>query len=242
MCTRGRCRRAPIAAHCESDLPGGCAGGTTFGSRMTLQNRVDPWGELHAHPSKAGTRMGNRGILHDASKRIVRRSDRNAWVCCVPKFKGVDRKPLFQPNRYSELFFLDEATAFAAGHRPCAYCQRARFDEFKAAWIQARHPSSNGTVLVRDIDAPLHAARYARGGVKVTYTAGAADLPEGTLFEVLGVAYLKRRDGYRAWSFEGYGEPTTLPESSAVTVLTPRPFVDTFAAGLRPLVHASAEE
>lgn len=209
---------------------------------MTLQNRVDPWGQLYAHPSKAASRMGNRGILHDESKHILRPWKGKAWICCVPQFKGVDRKPLFQPNRYSELFFLDEATAFAAGHRPCAYCQRARFDEFKTVWVRTHHPSSSlADVLVRDIDALLQPSRSVRGGGKVTYAANADDLPDGTFIDIDGVAYLKHIGAYRRWSFDGYGEAAALPGGLVVSVLTPKPFVQIFAAGFQPFVHRSAD-
>lgn len=209
---------------------------------MTLQNRVDPWGKLHAHPSKAATRMGNRGILHDESRRIVRPWKGRAWVCCVPQFKGVDRKPLFQPGRYSELFFLDESTAFSAGHRPCAYCQRDRYNEFKSAWIRVHHPpNSVSDVLVRDIDALLQSSRAVRAGGKVTYTASAEDLPDGTFIDVGGVAHLKHNGRYRQWSFEGYTKTTDLPGGLTVNVLTPKPFVQVFAAGFQPIVHWSAD-
>jgi hypothetical protein len=186
--------------------------------------------------------MGNRGILHDESRRILRPWKGKAWVCCVTQFKGVGRKPLFQPRRYSELFFLDESTAFSAGHRPCAYCQRDRFDEFKTAWVRVHHPTSSlNDVLVRDIDALLHPSRAVRGGGKVTYAAIADDLPDGTFIDVDGVAHLKHNGGYRQWSFEGYGKTAALPGGLTVPVLTPKPFVQMFAAGFQPLVHWSAD-
>ena len=186
--------------------------------------------------------MGNRGILHDESRRILRPWKGKAWVCCVPQYRGVDRKPLFQPNRYSELFFLDEVTAFAAGHRPCAYCQRARFDQFKAAWVQTNHPDTpSNQILVREMDALLHVSRAVRGGGKITYAAHADDLPDGTFVEVDGVAYLKHGGSYRQWSFDGYGKTTELPGGVTVVVLTPKPIVQVFAAGFQPLVHGSAD-
>jgi hypothetical protein len=124
---------------------------------MPLQNRCDPWGRLHAHPSKAATVMGNRGILHDAQRNVIKHWVGKSWVACDPSFMGIDRKPLFQSGRYSELFFLDETTALAAGHRPCAYCQRVRFNEFKRVWFAANHPelAAEGTP-VKVLDAQLH--------------------------------------------------------------------------------------
>lgn len=81
--------------------------------------------------------MGNRGILHDDGNRIVRPWAHKAWVTCLLEFNGVKRPKPFSPGNYSELFFMDEATAFAAGHRPCAHCQRARHREFKDSWVRA---------------------------------------------------------------------------------------------------------
>ena len=99
---------------------------------MPLQNRVTPFGELIATPAR-GTLMGNRGCLHDAQQRIRRTFAVKRWIICVLEFKGRHRQ-VMAPGQYTELFFLDEATALAAGHRPCAECQRARYDLFRAHW------------------------------------------------------------------------------------------------------------
>ena len=102
---------------------------------MPLQNRVDPYGKLHAIAAR-GAWMGNRGILHDDEKRIVAPWRLKRWITCALTFRGRKRQ-VFAPHRYSELFFLDEATSFAAGHRPCAECRRERYNEFRAAWFEA---------------------------------------------------------------------------------------------------------
>ncbi len=99
---------------------------------MPLQNRVDPYGTLHATEAR-GAWMGNRGVLHDASKHVVAAWRLRRWITCVLTFKE-RRREVFAPNRYSELFFLDEATSLAAGHRPCAECRRERYEEFRDAW------------------------------------------------------------------------------------------------------------
>src|SRR6185295_157110 len=99
---------------------------------MPLENRVDPWGCIHAVAAR-GTLLGNRGKLHDETRRLTRQWDRKAWVTCELEHDGRKRE-VFGANSYSELFFLDEATAFSAGHRPCASCRRTRYAEFKSKW------------------------------------------------------------------------------------------------------------
>lgn len=118
----------------------------------TLQNRVDPWGALCATASR-GTLMGNRGILHDDRNRIVRPWAHRAWVTCLLEFNGIKRSRPFSPGNYSELFFIDEATAFSAGHRPCAHCQRLRHREFKDAWVRANVAEEfRAATLMPDVD------------------------------------------------------------------------------------------
>ena len=104
---------------------------------MPLQNRVTPLGELVADPAR-GLVYGNRGCLHDAEGRIRRRYAGKRWIACRLEFRGRRRTRLLQPGRYTELFFLDEATAFAAGHRPCAECRREDYVRFQAALARAR--------------------------------------------------------------------------------------------------------
>jgi hypothetical protein len=208
----------------------------------TLQNRVDPWGALHAIPSR-GALMGNRGILHDDENRIIRPWAHKAWVTCLLEFNGIKRPKPFSPGNYSELFFLDEATAFAAGHRPCAHCQRARHREFKDAWVRANVAEEfRATTLMPDVDKVLHAERSVPGGRKETFDAPLVELPYGAIFEYDGIAYLVSAAGYLSWSFEGYGEPKVIDAAAVVKVLTPRSIVSAFAAGFAPIVHKSARE
>jgi hypothetical protein len=197
---------------------------------VSLQNRVDPWGRLHADEAR-GAWMGNRGVLHDASKRIVRPWRLKAWILCRLQFKD-RRRRVFAPARYSELFFLDEATAFAAGHRPCAECNRDRFTAFKRAWRSG--------ITAAEIDSVLHKERIA-GAEKLTYEARLDTLPDGVMIERDGLALLICGEALHPWSFTGYA--AALPKPSGATpvrVLTPRSMVRAIAEGLVPQIHPSA--
>jgi hypothetical protein len=197
---------------------------------MPLQNRVDPWGRLHSIEAR-GAWMGNRGVLHDASRNVVRQWRSRAWILCRLQFKD-RRRPVFAAGRYSELFFLDEATAYAAGHRPCAECNRERFNQFKRGW----------SMKAADIDRMLHAERIA-GGEKLTYPARLDELPDGVMVERDGVALLVRGDALLPWSFTGYGDPIPRPpKSTRLRVLTPPAMVRAIAQGLRPQIHPSAAD
>src|SRR3982074_166444 len=123
---------------------------------MPLQNRVTPIGELIATPAR-GLVYGNRGCLHDPAGRVRRRYNGKRWIACQLEFRGWQRRPLLQPGRFTELFFLDEATAFAAGHRPCALCRRADYERLVAIWREL-HPGPAGADA---IDARLHSERVA---------------------------------------------------------------------------------
>src|SRR3989454_9249767 len=125
---------------------------------MPLQNRVTPLGELVADPAR-GLVYGNRGCLHDEAGRIRRRYNGKRWIACRLQFRGWHREPLMQPGRFTELFFLDEATAFAAGHRPCALCRREDYDRFAAIWRRL-HPGPHDA---HTIDAVLHEERLTPG-------------------------------------------------------------------------------
>lgn len=207
---------------------------------MTLQNRIDPWGRLHAVDAR-GSMLGNRGRLHNAARQIVRQWDRLAWVTCDLEFNG-RKRDVFGASTYSELFFLDEATAFAAGHRPCASCRRARYDEFKSRWLVAHGALPSATTpSIGDIDKLLHGERATRDGAKVTYEAQLSSLPLGAFVEYDDAAFLVWHRGLTRWSFSGYSSRQTQPDPSArVQVLTPESVVRAFAGGLRPSVHPSA--
>jgi len=204
-----------------------------------LQNRVNPWGELVA-VREYGTLMGNRGILHNADQRIVRQWQHKAWVTCLLEFGGLRRpKPFSTTDNYSELFFLDEATSFAAGHRPCHYCQRGRAKLFKQAWCAAHN---DGTTFVSqgDMDSQLHRERASRKGQKVTYQERAGVLPFGTMFTTGHQSYLVTPRGFLTWSFAGYGAGQQIDVETVVAVLTPKSTVAAFNQGFTPKVHPSA--
>ena len=208
---------------------------------MSLQNRVTPGGQLEA-VSARGTLLGNRGILHDENKQIVIQWRHQSWVTCALEFKG-RKRTLFGSRTYSELFFLDEATALAAGHRPCAECRRARFNEFKAAWCAAYPELVPGPKLpVAMVDKHLHAARVKRNGSKVTYSERLGVLPPGTFVLVEGAPHLLWADRLLRWSHRGYSIiQHGLPSDLSVDVLTPRPVVAVLNQGFKPQVHQSAQ-
>jgi hypothetical protein len=186
--------------------------------------------------------MGNRGILHDEGRNIVRPWAHRCWICCAMSFKAMDRRPIFRtpPNRYSELFFLDDATALAAGHRPCNYCRREALQEFKRFWCLANLPGvSCANVPISTIDAQLHQERARRGGAKVTFQSQLSELPEGTIFAKDGTAFLVHGSGVREWSFVGYSS-ASISGTANVEVLTPRSVVAALKSGLRLVVHESA--
>jgi hypothetical protein len=214
---------------------------------MPLQNRVTPFGVIEHHPSR-GLLTGNRGCLHDAERRIVRDYQVRRWIICVLAFKG-RRAELMRPGFYTHLFFLDEAIALAAGHRPCAECQRERFLAFREHWAAA-NPTLAGSPrpLATTIDDALHHERITggrrRGRLprKITYTAALADLPDGTMVVLpdTPTAHLILGGQLLPWSFEGYDEPVTRPADATVMVLTPRSTVGALAHGYQPLLHPSA--
>lgn len=206
-----------------------------------LQNRVDPWGMLRSVPER-GSLMGNRGILHNEERAIVKAWAHKHWVTCLLSFNNIKRpSPFSTTNHYSELFFSDEATAFSAGHRPCAFCQRIRSNEFKAAWLEANvdAPERKGYSLSK-IDAVLHKERTQRGGAKLVFEESLSQLPVGTMFEWSGTAYLVTKDGQLPWSFAGYGAHVDLERSSRVKVLTPASIVKAFKVGFLPYTKAPA--
>src|SRR5215212_206442 len=147
---------------------------------MPLQNRVTPFGEIVA-VAERGTMLGNRGILHDPDGRVVRRWAGQAWICCLLEFRG-RRDPVMAPGHYTRLFFLDEPTALAAGHRPCAYCRRADYLAFREAWATGNANLGLGPApRAADIDRVLHAERLRPDRTKRTYPASLANLPDGVM-------------------------------------------------------------
>ena len=198
---------------------------------MTLQNRVSPFGLLEAAPAR-GTLMGNRGCLVNARGELVRRWQLDRWITCVLEFKGRRRRPLMAPGRYTELFFLDEATACAAGHRPCHECRRADAEEFLAAW-RAVHPRDR---RLAQVDERLHRERTRAAHPAVA----CAELPDGAMVSLDGRAWLVVDGGLRAWTHGGYTDARPRPPERA-TVLTPPSIAAAMRAGWRPAIHPSAQ-
>jgi hypothetical protein len=208
------------------------------------QNRVDPCANLIAIPDRGGL-TGNRGSLHDAEGRIRRTHRGKRWIFCLLEFKG-RRRELMQPGRYTELFFLDEATAFAAGHRPCMECMRARAVEFRDVWIGANPDLAAGSGRVTAIDEVLHRERIDPAGGKVTFESALGELPDGAMVLAPSPAgdsepLLLRSGELRRWSFGGYGPGRPADPDATVEVLTPRSVVNAFAAGFEPLVSARGD-
>ena len=206
---------------------------------MTLRNRVTPLGELIADPAR-GLVYGNRGCLHDDRGRIRRRYQVKRWIACRLEFRGWHRQPLMQPGRFTELFFLDEATALAAGHRPCALCRRADYDFLIEVW-PSLHEDQRGADA---IDAQLHRERITPGsGERILHAASLDDLPDGTFVLESGEPWLVLGEELRQWTPKGYGDALPRPRHTPARVVTPPSLVALLRhhrEPLVPLLHTSA--
>jgi hypothetical protein len=202
---------------------------------MPLQNRVTPTGEIIATPER-GLFTGNRGIIHDPATRTLlkKRWSTAAWLTCVCEFRG-RRREVMARRSWTELFFLDEATAFAAGHRPCFYCRRDDANRFRAAWEQG-----NGVreVLAPEIDAVLHRERFASGKKLHPLPMGLEELPDGAMVQAGAESFLIVQGRALKWSPGGYRNVANVPHEAML--LTPPSAVRAFMAGYRPALHPSA--
>ncbi|HEY1976740.1 MAG TPA: hypothetical protein VGG89_09360 [Candidatus Baltobacteraceae bacterium] len=198
---------------------------------MPLRNRVTPFGDVVALPG-TGTLTGNRGILIDERRRIVRGWQTKRWIACRLSYKGIRRK-VMQPHAWTELFFLDEAAALAAGHRPCAECRRDDYRRFRDLW--QRHVSADASADA--MDAVLHRQRV-EGRAKRTYRDAAASLPDGTFVAIDDAAWLVHGKNLYAWSDAGYASRRALPHGH-VDVLTPPAIVTILLSGYEPAIHPS---
>ena len=209
---------------------------------MPLQNRVTPEGEIVADPAR-GTCMGNRGILHDANACLGAARWRHPhWICCRLAFKD-RRRPVMAPGRYTELFFLDEATALAAGHRPCYECRRADFQRFQAGW---KHTFPDTDASAPAIDRALHRARVEpRTRRQIRFTAPLDEVPDGT-FVLLpddpAIPLLVLGARLFPWHPAGYAAARPRPSATQALVLTPRPTVAVLHAGYAVGLHPSTAE
>jgi hypothetical protein len=204
---------------------------------MPLQNRVTPSGDIVAIADR-GMFVGNRGIIHDpATKTLLRKRWSNpAWIICVCEFRGRWRE-VMGGRSWTELFFLDEATAFAAGHRPCFYCRREDATRFRGAWEQG---NATGRVLAPDMDRVLHGERLDHGKKRLhPLPMPLAKLPEGAMVRQGTESYLIAQGRPLKWSPAGYSEAGTSLDGGAL-LLTPPSTLRAFGAGYRPVLHPSA--
>jgi hypothetical protein len=207
---------------------------------MPLQNRVTPLSDLVADPAR-GLVYGNRGCLHDETGRIRRRYNGKRWIACRLQFRGWQRGPLLQPGRFTELFFLDEATAFAAGHRPCALCRREDYTRFVGVWGEL-HP---GLTAADAIDAQLHGERVDPGTRgQLRHQVELDQLPDGSFVLQDGAPHLVLGSDLLIWTAAGYVARKPRPTRKQVTLITPPSLVAVLRAGwkqsLVPFLHASA--
>ena len=203
---------------------------------MPLQNRVDPFGELFATPTR-GLFMGNRGgrIHTDDQKLTKRRWVSSQWICCRLDFHG--RRRTVWGDSYTELFFLDEVTALAAGHRPCFECRRKDAEAFADFWARTRGLPVRASAP--DMDKVLQAERL-NGHVKRLHRRRIDRLPDGAVVAVEGEgAFAICSGALLHWTPSGYDARRPLPKDS-VEVLTPPAILSVLAAGYRPLWHPSA--
>ncbi len=212
--------------------------GTPTDRPSPLQNRVLPTGEVVAHPSR-GMLMGNRGCIHGVDRQLgVTRWRTKMWISCVLKWGNV-RRDVMPAGRWTALFFLDEATALAAGHRPCGYCRRADHLAFATAWGGAQRMTERPRAAFMDVE--LHAERVeSRTRRQLTRPARLETLPDGVIVRHQGTPTLLSAGRLLPWSFEGYGDPIRQLGDLTVEVLTAPKVVAALAHGYLPMVHPSA--
>jgi hypothetical protein len=206
---------------------------------MPLRNRGTPLGEVISHPAR-GLVYANRGCLHDDQGRIRRRYNGRRWIACRLQFKGWQRAQLMAPGRFTELFFLDEATAIAAGHRPCALCRREDYRRFTSRWREL-HP---GPPSADEIDAQLHRERVDPGtGGQRRHRRAIDDLPDGAFVVADGRPWLVLGAQLLAWTPAGYTERVPRPRREIAALLTPPSMLAMLADGwdsALPFLHPTA--
>jgi hypothetical protein len=206
---------------------------------MPLQNRVTPLGELIKDPGR-GLVYANRGCLHDREGRIRSAYNGKRWIACRLQFRGRRRTPLMQPGRFTELFFLDEATALGAGHRPCAMCRRHDYERFVSAW-RALHP---GQVGADAIDAQLHRERVDFGTrARRLHETRLDQLPDAAFVLYEDAPWLVLGDCLLCWTAAGYVARRPQPAQQTGLLITPPSLVAILRSGwpsVMPLLHPSA--
>ncbi len=197
---------------------------------MPRQNRVTPFSAIVATPER-GRWLGNRGCIHDDAGQIRRLYQSRRWIICVLKYKDW-RRPLMQPGRWTELFFLDEVTALSAGHRPCAFCRREYYEAYRSLFAKVNaHLGLGERPSAEEMDTVLHAERLDGRRQRVTFAALFGTLPDGSFVAQDGAAHLVRAGALWPWSPAGYGPPVPTPADATVAVLTPRSSVGVLALG-----------
>lgn len=198
-----------------------------------FQNRVDPFGNIFKTQAR-GTCMGNRGVIHNAHQEITHAFKHKAWITCVLEFKG-RKRTVMTPDRWTELFFLDEATAFAAGHRPCFECRREDALRFKKCWIEG-NPEYHFTMKtsINAIDEVLHRERIDTERKKVTHQRLTSQMPAGVFVVMNGDPYLFNLGNLYRWTPYGYENKVEMPQAMKVEILTPHSVVNAFLAGYVP--------
>jgi hypothetical protein len=201
---------------------------------MPLPNRVDPFGELFATPAR-GTMFGNRGgkFHTDDQKLTMRRWVSRQWICCVLEFRG--RRRDIWGRYYTELFFLDEVTAFAAGHRPCFECRRRDAEHFSRLFPAANTNRARAPAM----DDVLHAERL-DGKAKRIHRRKIDPLPDGAMIARDGEAFAVRGRKLLRWTPRGYKDSVPRPKGVSVGVLTPPSILKVLARGYAPQWHKSA--
>ena len=205
-------------------------------TKMPLQNRVTPSGDIIATPHR-GLFTGNRGIIHDpATKTLLKkRWSSPAWITCLCEFRGW-RRPVMGRRSWTELFFLDEATAFAAGLRPCFFCRRDDANRFRAAWEKGNGVSD---IRAREMDAVLHKERLDRGRKRLhALPMPVAQLPDGAMVARGEESFLILQGRGLRWSMAGYRRANATLDDALL--LTPPSALRTLSAGYRPVLHPSA--
>jgi hypothetical protein len=205
---------------------------------MPLQNRVQPDGTIVAAMQR-GTLFGNRGgPFHDEAQMLLPRQwHSKQWICCVLEFKGRRRK-LMQPGRYTELFFLDEATALGAGHRPCFECRRDAAMDFATKWNVLR--GATGRAMAQAMDEVLHGERLDEDGHYRTHPVAIEQLSDHVFIRLDGRPARLAKDTMQFWSLDGYEPSQPRPKRGRVEMLTPPSTAAILGAGYRPMLHKTA--
>jgi hypothetical protein len=204
---------------------------------MPLQNRVTPFGDIVAIPQR-GLFTGNRGIIHDPATRTLlkKRWAGKAWLICVCEYQG-RRRQVMSRRSWTELFFLDEAVALAAGHRPCFCCRRERAKAFRKAWAHAKNCAEPSAA---EMDAALHGERLQDGAKRIhAVPTAVTGLPDGAMVSRAGAAYTMAGGHAFRWTEDGYRPPQVLLRADGL--LTPPSSLMALRAGYRPVLHPTIE-